>query len=107
MSQTDFLRNLDSILMGAFHAAGMADSATYTPPGVGAPAACRVYVDRNPAALEQMGVEVAGNRIVVGILRAEVNRPDVGGTLVIGSETFVLEARIHADESLTRWVALP
>lgn len=106
MSQQAFLRDLDAQLMGAFHAAGMADSATYTPPA-GAPVACRVYVDRNPATLDQMGVEIAGNRIVVGILRAEVNRPDVGGTLVIGSETFVLEARIHHDESLTRWVALP
>lgn len=107
MSQQAFLRDLDAQLMGAFHAAGMADSATYTPPAGGASTACRVYVDRDPAVLDQMGVEIAGNRIVIGILRTEVNRPDVGGTLVIGSETFVLEARIHADESLTRWVALP
>ena len=106
MSQAAFLHDIDDRLMTAFHAAGMADDATYTAPA-GSPVACRVYVDRDPATLEQMGVEIAGNRIVVGILRAEVDRPDVGGTLAIGSETFTLEARIHADESLTRWVVLP
>lgn len=106
MSQAAFIRDLDEQLMGAFHTLGLADDATYTP-AVGAPVACRVYVDRHPATLEQMGVEVAGNRIVIGILRAEVERPDIGGGIAIGSETFKLEARIHHDESLTRWVALP
>lgn len=106
MSQAAFLQDLDAQLMDAFHAAGMADDATYTPQA-GAAVACRVYVDRDPAVLDQLGVEIAGNRIVVGILRAEVDRPDVGDTLAIGSETFTLEARIHHDESLTRWVVLP
>lgn len=106
MSQRDTLRDMDAALMDAFHAAGWADDATFTPQA-GAPVECRVYVDRGPAVLEQFGVEIAGNRIVVGILRADVERPDVGDGLVIGSESFVLEARIHNDESLTRWVVLP
>lgn len=106
MSQADFMRDLDAQLMGAFHAIGLADDATFTP-AAGGPVACRVYVDRNPATLEQMGVQTDGNRIVVGILRAEVDRPDVGDALAIGSESFQLEARIFNDESLTRWVVLP
>lgn len=106
MSQAAFLRDLDDQLMGAFHGAGLADDATYTPPG-GAAVPCRVYVDRDPATLALNGVEVAGNRIMIGILRAEVDRPDIGGQLVIGSETFALEDRIRHDESLTRWVVLP
>ena len=107
MSQAGFLRDLDAQLMDAFHGAGLADDATYTPPEAGTPVARRVYVDRASAVLELHGVEVAGNRIMVGILRAEIDRPDIGGTLAIGSESFVLEARIHHDESLSRWVVLP
>lgn len=106
MSQADTLRALDAQLMGAFHAAGWADDATYTPQ-VGDAVSCRVYVDRGNAVFEQFGVEVVGNRIVVGILRADVERPDVGATLAIGSETFRLEDRIGSDESLTRWVVAP
>lgn len=106
MSQAAFLRDLDSQLMDAFHGAGLAEDAEYTAPG-GAAVSCRVYVDRDPATLEVNGVDVAGNRIMVGILRAEIDRPDIGGLLVIGSETFVLEARIRHDESLTRWVVVP
>jgi len=107
MSQSAFLQDLDAQLMGAFHAAGLADDATYTPPGSVIATACRVYVDRDPATLELNGVDVAGNRIMVGILRAEVDRPDIGGQLVIGSEHLKLEARIRHDESLTRWVVVP
>jgi hypothetical protein len=106
MSQTDTLRALDATLMDAFHAAGFADSATYTPP-VGAAVACKVYVDRNAAFLSQDGADIAGNRIVVGILRADVARPEAGATVAVGSETFELEALVQQDESLTRWVVLP
>ena len=107
MSQAAFLRDLDNQLMGAFQAAGLADDATYTAPTGGTAVPCRVYVDRDPATLELNGVDVAGNRVMVGILRAEIDRPDIGGVLVIGSETFALEQRIRNDESLTRWVVAP
>lgn len=106
MSQRDTLRDLDAHLMGAFHAAGFADDATFTPQA-GAPVECRVYVDRGNAVFEQFGVEVVGNRVVVGILRADVERPDIGDTIAIGSESFRLENRIASDESLTRWVVAP
>lgn len=107
MSQAAFLRDLDNQLMGAFHAAGLADDATYTAPSGGAAVPCRVYVDRDPATLELNGVDVAGNRVMVGILRAEIDRPDIGGVLVIEGDNFVLESRIRNDESLTRWVVAP
>ena len=106
MSQAAFLRDIDEQLMSAFHAAGLADDATYTL-SPASPVACRVYVDRGAASLEMHGVEVGASRIVVGILRAEVASPEVGATLAIGSETFKLEQRIHKDESLTRWVVSP
>ena len=106
MSQKDTLRALDAQLMDAFHAAGWADDATYTPL-VGDPVACRVYVDRGNAVFEQFGVEVVGNRIVVGILRADVERPESTATLEIDGDTYRLEDRIAADESLTRWVVVP
>lgn len=106
MSQAAFLRDIDEQLMGAFHAAGLADDATYTMSPAG-PVTCRIYVDRAAATLEQYGVEVGSSRIVVGLLRAEVSSPKVGATLAIGSETFKLEQRIHKDESLTRWVVIP
>ena len=106
MSQTDTLRAFDATLMDAFHAAGWADTATYTPL-VGAPVACKVYVDRAAAFLDQDGVAVAGHRIVIGILRADVDRPEAGGMVAVGSETFELEELLQRDESITRWVVLP
>ena len=107
MSQAAFLRDLDNQLMGAFHAAGLADDAMYTAATGGTAVPCRVYVDRDPATLELNGVDVAGNRVMVGILRAEIDRPDIGGVLVIEGDSFVLESRIRNDESLTRWVVAP
>jgi hypothetical protein len=107
MSQTAALRTLDARLMRAFSARGFADTVTYTPP-VGAPVAgIKVYVDRAAAFLDQDGVAIAGNRIVIGILRADVNAPLRAGTLTIGAETFTLEELLQQDESLTRWVVLP
>jgi peptidase E len=106
MSQLDALRGIDGLLMDAFRTAGFADDAVFTPLA-GASVACRVYVDRGNAVFEQFGVEVVGDRIVVGIMRMDVNRPEAGSTLAIGSETFRLEDRIASDESLTRWVVAP
>lgn len=106
MSQTDFLRGLDADIMAAFHGAGMADSATYAPP-VGATVDCKVYVDRAAAFLSQDGVDVAGHRIVIAILRADVARPEAGGIVTVGTETFELEELVQQDESITRWVVLP
>ena len=107
MSQAGFLRDIDEQLMGAFHAAGLADDAEYTAPTGGAAVPCRVYVDRDPAMLAMNGVEVAGNRVMVGFLRAEIDRPDIGGVVVIDGESFVLEARIRHDESMARFVVAP
>lgn len=106
MSQSATLRAMDATLMGAFHAAGFADAATYTPP-VGNAVGCTVYIDRAAAFLDQDGVAVAGHRIVIGILRADVDRPEAGGIVAVGSETFELEEVLQRDESITRWVVLP
>lgn len=106
MSQLDTLRALDAQLMDAFHAAGFADTATYTPPA-GSAVACKVYVDRAAAFLDQDGVAVAGHRIVIGILRADVDRPERLGTVAVGSETFTLEEMVQQDESISRWVVMP
>ena len=107
MSQAAFLADLDAQIMGALHATGMADTATYTPPVGAAVAGIKVYVDRAAQFLDQDGVAVAGSRIVIGILRADVAQPVRAGTIVIGSETFKLEEEVQQDESMTRWVVLP
>jgi hypothetical protein len=45
-----------------------------------------------------------GPLILVRILRADVEMPDAGGTLAIGSETFKLGRPESEDESSSRWV---
>lgn len=111
MSQAAFLAALDAQIMGAMHATGMADTATYTPPVGAAVPDIKVYVDRAAAFLDQDGVAIAGTRIVIGILRADVATPVRAATVTIGSgattETFQLEELLQQDESLTRWVVLP
>lgn len=103
MSQADFLRNMDATLHAAFAGAGMAETGTYTPQGGGAAVPVRVMIDRGVQAQGEYGVAV-GPLILVRILRADVESPDAGGTLVIGSETFTLDRPESEDESASRWV---
>lgn len=105
MSQQDTLRALDAQIMGAMLAAGFADAATYTAPA-GSPVNCSVYVNHNAGFLDQDGVEVASNRTVIGILRADVNRPVRGAVVVVGPESFTLEEMVQRDESMQRWVVM-
>ena len=106
MSQTAALRALDADIMGAMADAGFADVGTYTAPS-GSPVPCTVYIDRNAGFLEQDGAAIAGNRIVIGILRADVDRPVRGGVITVDAETFELEDMVQRDESMQRWVVLP
>lgn len=99
MSQTQFLRDLDAQLMGAFLAAGMADEALYgaTP--------CQVYVDRNAQFLGEHPAHAAGQRTVITFRREQVT-PARGGVVTIGAETFTLADLVAEDESLSSWVVI-
>jgi hypothetical protein len=106
MSQTQFLRDMDATLAAAFADAGMADAATYTPPGGGPAVPCMVYVDRDvqPYTVDQM--DVATPRTVVTFLLAEVANPQHAGTVTLTAtaESFQLDAELRRDESRVVWV---
>lgn len=104
MSQLATLQELDAALAAAFLAAGLADSATYTPPA-GAAVACTVLIDR-AAQFYDDAAGVAGNRIVITLYVAEVAVPVRTAAVVIGSETFKLDQLIDRDESMSRWVVV-
>lgn len=106
MSQTTTLRDLDAIFAQQLLEAGMADAATYTPPGAGDPVACTVLVDRNAQFFGENG-EVFGHKILITIFLAEVAAPARQGVIDIGDESFALEQVDARDESQQRWLVVP
>lgn len=95
-------------------AAGLAEEATeaFYSDDTGGPAVpCRCYVDRGMQAAGEQG-PVAGARVVVGILRADVSAPQPGGVIELIKagvvvERLVLEAPdATSDESMSRWVVV-
>lgn len=106
MSQRAFLADLDADLHIALADAGMADTGTYTAPGLGAtPVPCRAYVDKS---LHSTGeyAPTFGPQVTASILRADVAAPAVGGTLAIDGETFALDAPddSRSDDGISVWV---
>jgi hypothetical protein len=106
MSQAATLRDLDAIFAEQLLAAGMADTATYTPPGAGDPVDCTVLVDRNAQFFGDNG-EVFGHRILITIFLAEIAAPARQGVIAIGAESFALEQLDARDESQQRWLVVP
>jgi hypothetical protein len=106
MSQTSFLRDMDASMATAFADAGLADAATYTPPGGGSAVPCMVYVDRDVQVYAVDQVDVAAPRTVVTFLLAQVANPQRGGTVLLTetSESFALDAEQRRDESRIVWV---
>ncbi len=107
MSQLETLRAMDADIVGALRDAGMADIATYTPPGGGAAVAgVDALVDRAVAFYGTDGATVAGYRNVVTLFKDQVADPQRGGTVTIDSEVFTLDDLDAHDESMSRWVVL-
>lgn len=105
MSQQSTLRDLDSTIMSAMKTAGFADVATYTAPSGGAALPCNVYVDRNAQFFGEQG-DVAGSRITITLLLAEIPTQLRRASIVIGSETFNLDEIAERDESKIVWVVV-
>lgn len=105
MSQRDALQAMDADIVAAFVAAGLADTATYTPPGGGTALPCQVMVDRNVEIFAEGGADVPTRGIVIALQLAEVPAPARGGVVAIGTEQLQLVAKVDADESLEKWEA--
>jgi hypothetical protein len=105
VTQTDTLRAFDAIIVDGMKTLGIADAATYTPPGGGAGIPCNVLIDRAAQFYDDIR-GVAGTRIQVMIFRNEVPAPARLGTLAIAGETFKLDQLDSRDESMTRWVVV-
>lgn len=104
MSQAAFLQALDADLHAAFASAGLADTGTYTAPGSDTPVAVRGYVeDPRLDAVGEFGGTFA-RRTEVTLLRADVDVPVVGSTVVLDGVTFTLQECVYQDDSATRWV---
>jgi hypothetical protein len=107
MSQRAALQAMDAAIVGAFAAAGMADAATYTPPGGGVAVPCEVMVDRNVEIFADAGADVPTRGIVVAMQLAQVPAPARGGVVAVDGEQLRLVAKVEGDESLERWEAQP
>ena len=108
MSQLDALRKLDARIMRAMQGAGMADPAQFRAKGAepDSPGTdCDVYVDRDVRLFGDDAAEVATVHTVITMFRAQVE-PHRGATVVVGSETFKLEAEVTLDESRARWTVV-
>lgn len=106
MSQTDFLRELDSDIVAGLKGVGMADAAIYTPPGGGAGVPCNVLVDRAVAFYGEDGISVAGFRNLVTLFLDDVAQPARGATVEVDGELFKLDQVDARDESMSRWVVI-
>lgn len=103
MSQKAFLQQFDADAFACFLGAGMADTADYTAPTGGASLACEVLVDRNVRDFGEDASPVAASYTLVTFQRAQVS-PARGGTVVVEGESFMLDAEVRSDESVSRWV---
>ncbi|MBS0228870.1 MAG: hypothetical protein JSS23_09270 [Proteobacteria bacterium] len=103
MSQKAFLQQMDSDVMNAMVAAGMADTGVYLAPA-GSPVSVRCYVDDAAAFFGTDAMPVAGARVVIGLLLAEVPAPVRDATVTIGADVYTLDSLVAQDQSISRWV---
>lgn len=105
MSQTDFLREFDSLAVGTFKAIGIADAAVYRAPGSAVDVPCDVTVDRDVRDFGEDLSPVSAAYTVLRFQRGQVE-PERGAlvTLTATSEAFNLDRRIRQDESASEWV---
>lgn len=96
-----FLADFDGLAMDAFLGAGIADEASFVAHAGATAVPCRVMVDRD---VEAFGFDsrVAARMVVIGALVADVGSPRRGAAFVIGSERFVVDAVLDADEGMVR-----
>lgn len=116
MSQRAFLAQMDAQLHAAFAAAGMADRAQYTAPGLvppeseaGEPAphpavGCDIFVDRDTQTLGDTQQFKAGRVEVVYVLGSMAAAPKKGGRLAVDGDAYINDDEISNDGSLSRWV---
>lgn len=97
------LAALDAQIFNAFNATGWADDAVLTINSVDHP--CTVFLDRDAQTVGEDG-QVIGPLVTADFRLAEV-LPVQGATLAIGSESWVLEKEISADESISAWILNP
>lgn len=102
MSQKDFLRQFDQSAIGCFMAAGMADSAVYTPKAGGEGVACDVMIDRAVQRWGEDPMSVAAGDVTVSFQRAQV-LPEKGGRVEVDGDTYRLTDKLFDDGSLIRW----
>jgi hypothetical protein len=106
MSQRAFLQQIDADIHAALAEAGMADTGTYTAPGeLSEPVPARCYVNKSGQSAGEYA-PTFGARITIDILREDVPAPQVGATVIVDGDTFVLEAPVveRRDDGLTGWV---
>ncbi len=106
MGTLDALRDLDAQIHAGF--GDSVDTGAYTAPTEGAVAVpCRCYV-HYAAQVAGEFARTFGARITVDIFLTDVPAPADEGVIVIGSETFKLDAPDPSlsDPSLMRWVVL-
>lgn len=103
MSQREFLREFDADASDAFMDAGIADTATYKPCGIGSTAIpdVSVLIDRSVAYQDTLS-GIVSYSIQLTAFRSEIGEgnPPKGSTFTVGEEVFVVD-RIEptSDES--------
>ena len=106
VSQRTALQQMDADIVAVMADNGIAEAATYTPPGGGAAVPCTVMVDRDtqPYAVDQMSVATA--RALVTIYFADVPVQLGGGVvhLTEADEDLTLGEELHRDESRVQWI---
>lgn len=107
MSQLATLQAMDAAIAAGFAAAGMADAASYTPPGYNATVVTgiTVLVDRAAQFFDDAN-GVAGTRTVITLYLAEVANPLRQGVITVGSESWNLDKELARDESMVQWVVV-
>ena len=105
MSQAARLAAFDARARIAFAAAGLADTATYTP-AVGTPVACTALVDMDVA---RYGLQstASNSTALVSLFHAEVPSPAKDAVVAIdGGACWKLVRVFSRDESRSRWEAV-
>lgn len=100
-----FLAEFDAMAHEAFVDAGMADVADYAKADGSADGMRRIYVDTAGQTLGEWD-QLRGARTAIGVLLAD-GAVEVGGTLTLGSQSWVLQAidsKDANDGSVQWWV---
>lgn len=93
-----FLARFSAIADRAFKRAGLADDATYKQTPASGPVACVVYLTRD---IQQVGDGSTVSDVIttLRVSSTSIGRPkSAASTFIIGSETFVVETVVSADE---------